>query len=189
MPALFEVPSIILKAFLCVVSWRKSTEETRNLQISPLDARHFVAMAWDRVSASTITNCFAYCGVVESTVATSQESEDIENWDQLGVECSADDDLVTCGLRTVEEMVSEVATSQPEILSNDDEDDRCSSTSDEQPSTAETMHALDIRRCVVATECVHENTSAQFYAFQNFMLVDLAKKKTQKDIRDFFHCK
>ncbi|KAH7971265.1 hypothetical protein HPB49_020803 [Dermacentor silvarum] len=61
-------------------------------------------MAWDRVSASTITNCFAYCGVVESTVATSQASEDIENWDQLGIECSADDDLVTCGLRTVEEM-------------------------------------------------------------------------------------
>ncbi|KAH7940640.1 hypothetical protein HPB49_002739 [Dermacentor silvarum] len=92
------------EAFLCVVSWRKSTEETTNLQISPLDARHFVAMAWDRVSASTITNCFAYCGVVESTVATLQASEDIENWDQLGIECSADDDLVTCGLRTVEEM-------------------------------------------------------------------------------------
>lgn len=51
------------------------------------------------------------------------------------------------------------------------------------------MHALDILRRAVARECAWENTSAQFYAFQNSMLVDLAKKKTQKDIRDFFHRK
>ncbi|XP_037521718.1 tigger transposable element-derived protein 6-like [Rhipicephalus sanguineus] len=47
-----------------------------NLQITLLDALHFIAMAWDRVTPTIIANCFDKCGVVESTATASQESED-----------------------------------------------------------------------------------------------------------------
>lgn len=47
-----------------------------NLQISLLDALHFIAMAWDSVLPTTIANCFGKCSVVESAVAASQVSED-----------------------------------------------------------------------------------------------------------------
>ncbi|KAH7943203.1 hypothetical protein HPB52_006345 [Rhipicephalus sanguineus] len=97
---------------------------------------------------------------------------------------TADDDLATCGLRTIDEIVKEVAPSHPEMVSSDDDDD-CSA-SEQPPSTAEIMHALDIMRCSVASERARESTSAQFFTFQASLMVDLAKKKVQKDIRDFF---
>ncbi|KAK8774436.1 hypothetical protein V5799_011030 [Amblyomma americanum] len=110
---------------------------------------------------------------------------------KLGVDCSADsfvtadDDLVTCGLRTVEDIVEEVS-SQPRISTSDEEDDECQNGDDQPPSGAETMHALDILRHVVTSETVRENTTAQFFSFENSLLADLTEKKTQKDIRDFF---
>ncbi|KAH7952357.1 hypothetical protein HPB52_022031 [Rhipicephalus sanguineus] len=148
-------------------------------------------MAWDRVAPTTIANCFGKCGVVESAATASQESEDdIEKWEQLGLDCSADDfvtaddDLATRGLRTIDEIVNEVAASHPEMASSDDDDD-CSA-SEQPPSTAEIIRDLDITRRSVASERVRESTSAQFFTFQASLMVDLAKKKVQKDIRDFF---
>ncbi|XP_037521515.1 tigger transposable element-derived protein 6 [Rhipicephalus sanguineus] len=155
-----------------------------NLQINLLDALHFIATAWDRVTPTTIANCFGKCGVLESAATASPESEDnIEEWEQLGLDCSADD-FATCGLRTIDEIVNEAAPSHPEMASSDDDDD-CSS-SEQPPSTAEIMHALDIMRRSVASERVRESTSAQFFTFQASLMVDLAKKKVQKDIRYFF---
>ncbi|KAH7943183.1 hypothetical protein HPB52_006228 [Rhipicephalus sanguineus] len=162
----------------------KGSDIALSLGINLLDALHFIATAWDRVTPTTIANCFGKCGVLESAATASPESEDnIEEWEQLGLDCSADD-FATCGLRTIDEIVNEAAPSHPEMASSDDDDD-CSS-SEQPPSTAEIMHALDIMRRSVASERVRESTSAQFFTFQASLMVDLAKKKVQKDIRYFF---
>ncbi|KAL1416060.1 hypothetical protein MTO96_006501 [Rhipicephalus appendiculatus] len=116
----------------------------------------------------------------------------MDEWEQLGVECSADDfataddDLATSGLRTVDEIANEVAISHTEMASSGDEDDADCSASEQPPSTAEIMRALDIMRRGVASESVRESTSVQLFAFQASLIVDLAMKKVHKDIRDFF---
>lgn len=170
----------------------KIDRKDANLLISILDAMHFVAVAWDRVTPATIANCFAKCGIFKSVVAaTSQVPDPIpaDVWNQLGVDCcaddfvTADDDLATCGLRTVEDIVEE-ASSQHGISSSDEDDD-CRSD-DQPPTVAETMRALDTLRRAVTSESVRESTSAQFFSFENALLADLAAKKTQKDIREFF---
>lgn len=79
-----------------------------NLQVSLLDALHFIAVSWDRVAESTIQNCFRKCGIqsshVETCVELNQENVSIENWERLRVECTAfdfvtaDDDVATCDL-------------------------------------------------------------------------------------------
>ncbi|KAK8758869.1 hypothetical protein V5799_003505 [Amblyomma americanum] len=164
------------------------------MQISLLDAMHFIAVASERVSPATTANCFTKCEIFKSTVATTSQVPDpipVDVWNQLGVDCSADnfvtadDDLVTCGLCTVEDIVEDVS-SQPGISTSDGEEDECQNGDDQPPSAGETMHALDILRRAVTSETVRENTTAQFFSFENSLLADLAEKTTQKDIRDFF---
>ncbi|XP_037502649.1 tigger transposable element-derived protein 6-like [Rhipicephalus sanguineus] len=55
---------------------RNAKHYFKRLLITLLDALHFIAMAWDRVTPTTIANCFGKCGVVESAAPASQESED-----------------------------------------------------------------------------------------------------------------
>ncbi|EEC10272.1 centromere protein B, putative [Ixodes scapularis] len=82
-----------------------------DLRISLLDAIHFLAMAWDRVTPTTIANCFAKCGFFKSPAEVSPEPEnpESEDWDRLDAGCaaddfcSADDNLATCGARTAAE--------------------------------------------------------------------------------------
>lgn len=172
----------------------KIDRKDEDLHINLLDALHFIAMAWQRVSPTTIANCFAKCGISRSCLATASQEPDsleIENWNQLGVDCTADDfvtaddDLATCGLRSVADIADDVRTSQVEVASSDDEENG-NSCDDQPPTAAETMHALDVLRRAVASDTVRENTSAQFFSFQNSLLADLAEKKTQSDIRQFF---
>ncbi|XP_050037924.1 tigger transposable element-derived protein 6-like [Dermacentor andersoni] len=170
----------------------KIDRKDANMKISLLDAMHFIAVAWECVSPATIADCFAKCGIFKSTVATTSQVPDpiqADVWNQLGVDCSVDDffiadnDLVTCGQRTVEDIVEDVS-SQPGISTSDDEEDECQNGDDQPPSAAATMDALDILRHAVTSQTVGEDTTAQF-SFENSLLADLAKTKTQKDIRDF----
>lgn len=150
----------------------KIDRKDTNLQISILEAMHFIAMAWDRVTPATSINCFAKCGIFKSAVATTSQVPDPipdDVWSQLGVECCADDfvttddDLATCSLRTVQDIMEETS-SQPGISSSDEDD--CNS--DEQPpTTSETMHVLDILRRAVTSESVRGNTTVQFFSFEN----------------------
>lgn len=161
-----------------------------NSQISLLDALHFIAMAWDRVSPATTANCFGKCGVVESAVAASQVSEDtIDDWEQLGVECfaddfaTADDDLATCGLRTVDKIVSEVAsspTSRAETASSDDEDNDLYSASEQPPSTAYIMHALDIIGAAWHLSVSGKVHPCSFLHFEMLCLLTWTKRKPRR---------
>ncbi|KAG0430768.1 hypothetical protein HPB47_022392 [Ixodes persulcatus] len=125
------------------------------------------------------------------TKTASPEPEEppaIEEWDQLGVECSShdfitvDDDLATCGTRTIEDIVDEMK--EPEQQSDSDGED-CGGT-EEEPSTSKTLHAFDVLRRGVSLGTVSEETSAKFYALQKGLLGDMEIKKRQKNITDFF---
>ncbi|KAG0445622.1 hypothetical protein HPB47_013420 [Ixodes persulcatus] len=106
----------------------------------------------------------------------------------LGVECSShnfitvDDDLATCGTRTIEDIVGEMK--EPEQHSDSDGED-CGG-SEEAPSTSETLHALDVLRRAVSLGTVCEETSAKFYALQKGLLGNMEVIKRQKNITDFF---
>ncbi|KAH8019251.1 hypothetical protein HPB51_018478 [Rhipicephalus microplus] len=163
-----------------------------DLQISLLDAIHFIAMAWDRVTPTTVANCFGKCGFFGSPEEVPPEPEDptIEDWEQLNVECTsddfctADDNLATRGARTVEDIVEEATCGDAD--SSDDGDDIDVGDGEGPPPAAETLHALDVLRRAVAADEVSDDTCRRFYAFEQSLLGDLAKKKRQKDIRDFF---
>ncbi|KAH9376401.1 hypothetical protein HPB48_010375 [Haemaphysalis longicornis] len=159
-----------------------------------LDALIFIAMAWLHVSPTTIGNCFSKCSTIKSCVVTSSQEPDsvqIDIWDQLGVECTADklvtanDDLATRGQQSVADIVNDVGTSQVEVASSADEDN-CNSCNDQPPIAAETTYALDILQHVVASETAPKNTSAQFFSSQNSLLAELVEMKMQLDIQHLF---
>lgn len=187
--AKFHFKNLLVRRLLAKLE-RKDTE----LSISVLDAIHFISMSWDRVSASTIANCFAKCGIGKPSDDAQEPAVAIQDWNDLGLSTcteddfvTADDDLVTCGLRSVEEIAEEVSASQPDASTSGDEDDDSGSSHDAgQPTTAETLLALDVLRRSVACENISEVTCANFYAFQKSIIQDLGKKKTQTDIRNFF---
>lgn len=67
----------------------KINRKDEDLQISLLDALHFLAMSWDQVTADTISNCFRKCGFFCTATTAAPEPEEplaIEEWDQLVVE-------------------------------------------------------------------------------------------------------
>ncbi|KAH8038696.1 hypothetical protein HPB51_002840 [Rhipicephalus microplus] len=162
-----------------------------DLKISLLDAIHFIAMAWDRVTPTTVANCFGKCGFFGSPEEVPPEPEDptIEDWEQLNVECTsddfctADDDLATCGTRTVEDIVEEAACGAAD--SSDDGDDIDVGDGEGPPPAAETLHALDVLRRAVAADEVSDDTCRRFYAFEQSLLGDLAKKETEGHQRLF----
>lgn len=164
-----------------------------DLRISLLDAIHFIAMAWDRVTPTTIANCFAKCGFFRSSEEVpSEQEEPIEGWELLDAGCTAedfctaDDNLATCGARTVEDIVEEATCEVAD--SSDDGDNIDEGDGEGPPPAAETLHALDVLRRAMAADEISDDTCTRFYGFQRSLLSDFAKKKKQKDIRDFF-CK
>ncbi|KAH8039767.1 hypothetical protein HPB51_008699 [Rhipicephalus microplus] len=164
-----------------------------DLKISLLDAIHFIAMAWDRVTSTTVANCFGKCGFFGSLEEVPPGPKDpIEDWEQLNVKCTSDDfctgddNLATCGVRTVEDIVEEATCEAAD--SSDDGDDIDRGDVEGPPPAAETLHALDVLRRAVAADEVSDDTGTRFYAFEQSLLGDLAKKKRQKD-RDFFNKK
>jgi hypothetical protein len=93
------------------------------LKIDILRAIHFIVLAWQKVTQSTIQNCFVKCGHVKKNeqgsdvmeIDGSGEDDGMpdEDWVRLGA-CTAgmnfdayvsvDQELTTCGVLCVEEM-------------------------------------------------------------------------------------
>ncbi|KAH7963656.1 hypothetical protein HPB52_022324 [Rhipicephalus sanguineus] len=136
-----------------------------DLRISLLDAIHFIAMAWDRVTPTTIANCFAKCGFFRSSEEVpSEQEEPIEGWELLDAGCTAedfctaDDNLATCGARTVEDIVEEATCEVAD--SSDDGDNIDEGDGEGPPPAAETLHALDVLRRAMAADEISDDTTA-----------------------------
>ncbi|KAL3177788.1 hypothetical protein MRX96_038924 [Rhipicephalus microplus] len=133
-------------------------------------------MAWDRVTPTTVANCFGKCNFFGSPEEAPPEPEDpnIEDWEQLNVECTsddfctADDNLATCGARTVEDIVEEATCGAAN--SSDDGDDIDVGDGEGPLLPAETLHALDVPRRAVAADEVSDDTCRRFYAFEQSLL-------------------
>ncbi|KAH7983647.1 hypothetical protein HPB52_013300 [Rhipicephalus sanguineus] len=120
-------------------------------------------MAWDRVTPTTIANCFAKCGFFRSSEEVpSEQEEPIEGWELLDAGCTAedfctaDDNLATCGARTVEDIVEEATCEVAD--SSDDGDNIDEGDGEGPPPAAETLHALDVLRRAMAADEISDDT-------------------------------
>ncbi|KAH8034925.1 hypothetical protein HPB51_003212 [Rhipicephalus microplus] len=141
-------------------------------------------MASDRVTPTTIANCFGKCGFFripeEVPEAFSELEEPFEGWECFEAGRSADDfcavdnNIAICGGHTLEDIVNE-ATCEVAVSSDDDEEmDKCDG---EGPlPAAETLHALDVLRRAMAAEGISDDTCTRFYGFQISLPSDLTKK-------------
>ncbi|KAH8036611.1 hypothetical protein HPB51_002149 [Rhipicephalus microplus] len=117
-------------------------------------------MAWDRVTPTTIANCFGKSGffrIPEEVPEVLSESEKpIEGWECLDAGCSADDfctadgNLATCGARMAEDIVNEATCEVADSSDDCEEIDECEGEG--PPPAAETLHALDMLRCAMPAE-------------------------------------
>ncbi|KAH7967565.1 hypothetical protein HPB52_000128 [Rhipicephalus sanguineus] len=121
-------------------------------------------MAWDRVTPTTIANCFAKCGFFRSSEEVpSEQEEPIEGWELLDAGCTAedfctaDDNLATCGARTVEDIVEEATCEVAD--SSDDGDNIDEGDGEGPPPAAETLHALDVLRRAMAADEISDDTT------------------------------
>lgn len=131
--------SLLVCRLLAKLEWKD-----KELNISTLETIHFIAISWDLGSPTTIDNHSTKRGFGKPPEENLQEPVvATEDWNELRVEFTEDDfvtaanDLVTCSLCTVEDIVEEVSTPQPDVLSSEDEDDDCCSNDNGRPAMAE----------------------------------------------------
>lgn len=116
---------------------------------------------------------------------------DIPDWGDVNVDASpeefvsADDQLATCELRTVQDIIADVTAE--EESDDDDNQDAGDCSSDRRPlNTDGALEALDGLRGFVASAELSEETATRFYEFQKSLLQDLEKQKVQRKVTDYF---
>ncbi|KAH8029142.1 hypothetical protein HPB51_023547 [Rhipicephalus microplus] len=155
-----------LKCLMSSLLAKIDRKDEGGLRMSLLDAIHFVSMAWDRVTPTIIANCFGRCGFFripeEVPEALSESEEPIEGSECLDAGCSADDfctvddNLATCGARTVEDNVNQATCEVADSSDDDEEMDECDGEG--PPPAAEALHALDVLRRTIAAEGISDDT-------------------------------
>ncbi|KAH7938694.1 hypothetical protein HPB51_028789 [Rhipicephalus microplus] len=148
----------------------KANEITLALHIDGFQAS---ATACDRVTPTTFVSCFGKCGFLripeEVPEVLSESEEPIEGWECLDGRCSddlctADDNLTTCGVPTVEDIVNEATC---EVADSSDDGEKIDEGNDEgPPPAAETLHALDVVRRAMVAEEISDDTRTRFYGFK-----------------------
>ncbi|KAH7985652.1 hypothetical protein HPB52_025489 [Rhipicephalus sanguineus] len=124
-------------------------------------------MDWGSSNADYHSNCFAKCGFFRSSEEVpSEQEEPIEGWELLDAGCTAedfctaDDNLATCGARTVEDIVEEATCEVAD--SSDDADNIDEGDGEGPPPAAETLHALDVLRRAMAADEISDDTCTAF---------------------------
>ena len=174
----------------------------KDLKITVLDAMQWMKVAWDKVTPTTVANCFRHCSfkIATSDVpeASHPEPPSIDNvmveLQQRGVEAdvsgsdfaTVDDDVATSGTLSDADIVAMVQGT--DVVDGEDDDHDDADASDEQipcPSVAEYRTALDtVRRFAI---CKSSNTAATANALDSLekLLFDCSTLK-QSSITDVF---
>ncbi|KAH8019547.1 hypothetical protein HPB51_019974 [Rhipicephalus microplus] len=129
-------------------------------------------MSWDNVMQGTILNCFRKCGFFSGRdAAPTKDNEDpdadlhIEGSENLESDASArefvtaDDNLTTCGLTSIEELVDVVEKTK--FVGDGEDADVC----DLSP-TFENRHALDVLHRTASVGNISEETGHSFMPFR-----------------------
>ncbi|KAH8021144.1 hypothetical protein HPB51_012539 [Rhipicephalus microplus] len=120
-------------------------------------------------SLGDLTTLALLAGVSSLLFHQIKSEKPIEGWECLDARCSAhdfctaDDDLATCGARTVEDIVNEATSEVAESSEDGEEIDKCNGEG--PPPAAETPHVLDVLRRAMTTEEISDDTCTHFYVF------------------------
>lgn len=155
--------------------------------ISVLDALHFAAESWGKVSEATIQNCWRKGGFSKEPENTDEETipvpvnlspEVFEEWNQI------DKNIQTSSELTDDDICSTIVN-QDEDFDNElyDDDNDCEEVYKQKPTTKEMYDALDVLRRGV-THCA-ENFDLH-YKYEHFITSIIENNKHQTTIDQYF---
>ncbi|XP_040358278.1 tigger transposable element-derived protein 6 [Ixodes scapularis] len=167
-------------------------------KLSILDAMHFLATAWDTVSATTVQHCFRKCGFqragqvqaltknnADEDADDSQEMEDAMA--KMGAPityceyASLDDNVVTSEPQSIADIVADLTTADNE---ESDEEDEQKTNGDAAPTFADAIAALDtLRRYVNVHDCAESERGLRL--LEKRLLLHTINSKRQVDITRF----
>ncbi|XP_065222127.1 tigger transposable element-derived protein 6-like [Planococcus citri] len=129
-----------------------------NFSVNVLDALHYLAAAWDDVSAATIQHCFQKSGFFSdnTTLLSSGSTDDDPDWlttRQLFFACNLDnyiridDDVSTCAELSFHDIIASRFTPDEEEEEDEEEEDSANDVKSElPPSKIEALDAIDVLR-------------------------------------------
>ncbi|CAN7995917.1 unnamed protein product [Ixodes pacificus] len=167
-------------------------------KLSILDAMHFLATAWDTVSATTVQHCFRKCGFQRAgqvqALTTNNADEDADDSQEMEdamakmgapiTYCeyaSLDDNVVTSEPQSIADIVADLTTADNE---ESDEEDEQKTNDDAAPTFAEPIAALDtLRRYVNVHDCAESERGLRL--LEKRLLLHTINSKRQVDITRF----
>lgn len=162
--------------------------------ITVLDALHFLAAAWDEVSATTIKHCFEKAGFfsnVDESAAYDPVADDQYELPQsfpLSFEeyVALDDDVLTCDERNLDEIIHDVMSGQNDEQEDSEEgEEEETNECESAPNKIESLTAITtLRRYFSSLSNVSPN--AFFYLNQAENCVLFSDRNVQTQITEYF---
>lgn len=185
---------MLVQKALCLLDSQDGNKAA--LKITILQAIHYVAASWQKISQSTISNCFAKCGVVQASPSSSQEVEQEDtdafeaDWKKLdpnnvGFEnyANCDSDLVTCGVQSVDALCDEALA--PE--NSDEEPADCEATDETVPSFSEAYAAFEKVKSFCYAQTLDDKDHLHISKMEDLLFRMKCNAGTkQLSIKDFF---
>ncbi|KAL0277077.1 UNVERIFIED_CONTAM: hypothetical protein PYX00_004484 [Menopon gallinae] len=166
------------------------TEQTgERKEIKPIkliEAVRMIRLSWSQVQPQTIKNCFMksgfYTELDENCLEDCFLNEDPEEWKHVASDVSyneyvhIDDDVATCGKLDVKDIVSEVKTSQEQLLTDDESESDGEATA--PPSSTEAHNSILVLQQYFENQ---EFTPSEAFDYINVLkvMINLHRKKDQ----------
>ena len=175
-----------------------------DFKLNVLDSLHYLHQSWEKVTPSTISNCFRHCGFISPSSSDSSpvpdpdfsEEDDIPlsvlakaglSQESYNDYISADDNLSVAAAVTEDTIVEDVlqsrSTESPDPASDDDQD--CDPEPPKPPSTSAALLMCTNLRTYLQSVTGSEDCFLYLAKVEEFVQQCEEQKKTQRSITDF----
>jgi len=175
-----------------------------DFNLNVLDALHYMQQAWQKVTPSTISNCFRHCGFTTPTSSTTDPDCEFSEEDDIplsilakaGLTKDSYNDFITADDNTsvaaqvtddtiVEDLLQSRSTDSPVPESPSDEED-CDPEPEKPPTTTATLNMCSGIRQYLQSVTGAEDHFLYLAKLEEFIHKCEQQKKEQKSIKDFF---